>query len=312
MARASLSKWNETLTDFENYLLQKNKARNSITAYLSTLKMFATFYQDELKKPGPYVSRLQETDLHAFVDYLRSTRYLAASSVNCAIAALHSFCRYLLEQQKHKRDIGKELRTYYVEPPPKSHVLSQQEVRRLITSVDLNTKNGPRNLAILQLMLQCGFRVGEITRLCYDDVVIQKTTGHVRVRDKKTLSERFVPLNASTRSALKKYLHICDTSSGTSPLFSSQHNKKISEKTVQYMIKKYLCAAGRSDLSARDLRHHFAIELYKSNKSLPVVQKILGHRNLATTARYIQPTDQELSEALEGLPGNVYHEEGSK
>ncbi len=130
-----------------------------------------------------------------------------------------------------------------------------------------------------------------------------------KVRDEKTRSDRVVPLNASARSAIKKYLNTIDISSGITPLFHSQQNKKISTKMVQYIIKKYLCAAGRSDLSARDLRHHFALGLYNSHKSLPVVQKILGHRSIATTTRYIQPTEEELSQAVEKLPENIYHGE---
>ncbi|MCP5002781.1 MAG: site-specific integrase [Planctomycetes bacterium] len=179
MANSSSTPWDETLADFQEYLLQKGRAHNSITVYLSAMKMFGQFYQKELKKTGPYPARLQETDLHAFIDYLRSTRYLSASSVNGAISALHAFCRYLLEKRKLRRDIGKELRTYFVGPSKKTPDLSQQEIRRLVASVDLNTRNGLRNLAILQLLLQCGLRVGEITRLSYDDVVIHQNKGHI-------------------------------------------------------------------------------------------------------------------------------------
>ena len=313
MAKSQSQKtWDETLADFEDYLLQKGRAKNSVDTYAIILKSFGKFYRENLEKPGPYPSRLQETDIHSFIDHLRSKRYLAASSVNCTISALHAFSRYLLEKGKHKRDIAKDLRTYYVGFSLKSEPLSHNEVNRLVTSIDLNSRHGFRDLAIMQLLLQCGLRIGEITRLSVNDVMIRKNKGTIRIRDEKTRSDRFVPLNASVRSALKTYLDVCEKSSGNTPLFRSQKNKQISTKTIQYLVKKYLCAAGRSELSAGDLRHHFALGVYKNNKSLPVVQQILGHRNLATTARYIQPTEEELSQAVEKLPDNIYHGETQK
>lgn len=68
--------WAEIVLEFEEYLFHLGRSRNSIDSYGLTLKRFGHFYRTELKKTGPYVSKLQETDLQAFVDYLRSTQYL--------------------------------------------------------------------------------------------------------------------------------------------------------------------------------------------------------------------------------------------
>ena len=301
--------WDEVLAAFEIDLQSKGRAQKSIEAYVSTLRLFGHFYREELRKPGPHASRLQETDLFAFVDHLRSQRYLAASSLNRAISALNAFSRLLMERRWHRRDVARDLRTFYVALPTKPERLSPTEVRRLISSVNLNAKNGYRDLAMVQLLVQCGLRVGEITRLVVDDVVIHQSTGQVRIRDQKTRSDRSVPLNASARDALRKYLYTCGERAGHEPLFLSQQGKRLSIKSIQYHIKKYLCAAGRPDLSARDLRHHFALGVYERNGNLAVVQRLLGHRNMATTARYIQPTDKEIAGAVEDLPENVYHAE---
>jgi integrase/recombinase XerD len=305
--------WNDALAAFEEYLLVKGRAENSVSSYISSLKTFGRFYREELKKPGPYVIRLQETDLHAFVDYLRTSRYMSASTVNCAISAIRAFCRFILEKRWHKRDITGGLRTYYAPPPPRPKGLSIEEVRRLIASVNLNAAHGPRDLAVMQLLIQCGLRVNELTKLLVDDIILHKSSGRIKIRDEKTRSDRFVPLNASARQALRAYLETCGPEvSGDSPLFMSQKRKRLSVKTVQHMIKGYLCAAGRSDMSARDLRHHFALGLYSTQKNLAIVQRLLGHRNIATTVRYIQPTEEELSQAVEELPENIYHGESEK
>ena len=211
--------WDEVLAAFEADLERKGRSPHSIDAYGSTLRLFGRFYRERLEKPGPHVSRLQETDLHGFVDYLRSERYLAASSLNRAISALNGFSRYLVEMRWHRRDIARDLRTFYSAVPSRPTRLTRPEVYRLLSAVNLNAKNGRRDLAMVQLLLQCGLRVGELTRLVVDDVEVHKSVGRVRIRDEKTRSDRVVPLNASARTALKNYLDSCGERSGGEPLF---------------------------------------------------------------------------------------------
>ena len=103
-------RWQEVVSEFEEHLFGLGKAQNSISTYGTAIRHFGQFYRDELKKTGPYPSKLQETDLQAFVDYLRSTRYLTAASVNTKISALNAFSRYLLEKKLHRRDIARKLR----------------------------------------------------------------------------------------------------------------------------------------------------------------------------------------------------------
>jgi len=299
--------WAETLSDFEDHLLQKGRSDETISAYVSTMKAFGTFYTDYLKKARLQIARLQETDIYTFVDYLKSTRRVALSSLNRSISALHAFSRFLIEKGCHKRDIATGLKSYRLGLAPEPPRLSTEEVRRLVASVDLNGRNGQRNHAILQMFLQSGLRLGELTRLSRRDVVIHQTTGRVTVRDEKGRSGRVVPLNQSARSALKGYLRIRGETDGDVPLFVAERGKGISAKTVQYLIKKHLCAIGRSDLSVHDLRHHFAMELYNRTGKLPAVQAVLGHKSVITTARYARSTEKEISEAMDGLPDNIYH-----
>jgi integrase/recombinase XerD len=304
--------WQDVVAAFEDYLHQKGKSKQTITAYGNTLKSFGTFYTNELQNPGPYVSRLNENDLQAFIDHLRLTRYMASVSINRAVAALRFFARYALEKHMHKKDFAHGLKTFPVSPGRTPSRLMPKEINRLIAAINLDIKNGPRDLAIVQLLIQAGLRVGEIPRLAITDVALHKQSGQVRVFDERTQSERMVPLNASARRALRNYLALRGAASGGDPLFISQRRKRISIQTVQFLVKKYLCAAGREDLSARDLRRHLACELFRKKKELPVVQQMLGHRDPATTARYLQKAGKDLSIALEELPENVFAHEPPK
>lgn len=160
-----------------------------MTTYGSCLQNFALYYRRELQKPGPYVARLHENDLKAFIDHIQYDRRLSASSVNRYITALCAFSSFILLKRWHRRLLSRGLKRYRIDTnsPPAS--LSRREVRRMISAVDEKSRNGPRNLALLQLMLQCGLRVGEIVRLSRDDVTIHQTVGRLRVRAAKPEQE---------------------------------------------------------------------------------------------------------------------------
>lgn len=303
--------WDDTIALFEQDLHRRGRPEATIRTYTSALRVFGRFYREELGKTGPIPAKLQETDCQAFIDHLRRERLLAPSSLNRFITSLRSLSRFLLEQRWHRRDITKDLKTYFIgnTTPPVS--LTAREIRQLITAIDLNGRNGLRDLAILQILLQCGLRVGEASRLRVEDVNIQPTAGHLRVRDEKTRAERCIPLNASARSAVQAYLQSRGGVAGAEPLFLSERRRPISAKRLQHLAKKLLCLAGRPDLSAHDLRHHFATVLYhRLNGKLAILQKVLGHRQVTTTARYVRVGEEEIRTALEGLPDNVYPEDG--
>lgn len=307
--KRSSTKWEDILAAFEQELLRKRRAEQTIQAYRIQVEKFGQFYRDQLHKTGPYISRIHETDLYAFIDYLRNTCYRSVSTVNKAVSALHAFAQYLIEQRLHRRNIAQGLKTIYAGQTSEPTRLTAGEVRRMLAAIDLNRHNGYRDYAIVQLFLQCGLRLSELTRLSGADSTLLKTKGQLIVKDEKTRAERQVPLNASARHALRQYIHTRGGLRPEAPLFISARGQRISKQAVQYVVKKYLTAAGRPDLSVADLRQHFAVGLYAKKKSLPLVQKALGHRNIATTARYVSASQGELADALEEIPDNVYHDE---
>lgn len=297
----NIDSWSEVAAAFENDLFRRNQSDATITTYGACLNVFSDFYLQQLNKPGPYVTRLQETDLIAFIDYLRHDRQLSAASMNRYIAALRSFSKFLFINKLHRKMLANSLKTFRVQAQPYAPRLSKAEIRRLVTAIDLNGRNGYRNLAILQLFLQCGLRVGELVRLSRDDVILHKTTGKVWVRDEKGRGDRTIPLNTTVRQALWQYLDTRGPMAGHDPFFISERQGRMSVAAVQYMIKRCLCQAGREDLSTHDLRHHFAFEFYAHSGKLTATQQVLGHRDINTTARYAKATEAEIQGAIDDM-----------
>ena len=297
----NLDSWDDVIAAFENDLLRCNRSEVTVKTYLSCLNVFSRFYLDQLQKPGPYIPRLQETDFIAYIDFLRHDRQLSAPSINRHVAALKSFSKFIFFKQLHRRMLANDLKTYRVQYQKDGPRLTKPEIRRLVTAVDLNGRNGYRNLAILQLFLQCGLRVGELVRLSRDDITLHKTTGSLRVRDEKGTSERDIPLNKTVQNALQDYLERKGPLAGHDPVFDSERQRRLSVAAVQHMIKRILCLAGRDDLSTHDLRHHFAFEFLSRSGKLTTTQQVLGHSNINTTARYARATRSEIQETIDAL-----------
>jgi len=297
----NVDSWNEVTAAFENDLFRRNQSDATITTYGACLNVFSNFYLQHLNKPGPYATRLQETDLTAFIDYLRHDRQLTAASMNRYIAALRSFSKFLFINGLHRKILASTLKTFRVQVESDVPRLSKAEIQRLVTAINLNGRNGYRNLAILQLFLQCGLRVGELVRLSRDDVTLHKTTGKIRIRDEKGRGGRVIPLNTTVRQALWQYLDTRGPVASHEPFFITERQGRMSVAAVQYMIKRCLCQAGRENLSTHDLRYHFATEFYARSGKLTVTQQVLGLKNINTTARYAKATEAEIQRAIDAL-----------
>jgi site-specific recombinase XerD len=293
--------WENALAAFENDLYHRDCSERTVVTYGSCLQNFARFYRRELQKPGPYIARLEESDLNAFIDHIQYDRRLSAPSVNRYIAALRAFSNFILLKRWHRRLLSRDLKSYRIDTSRPPARLSRKEVRLMIDAVEEKSRNTPRNMALLQLMLQCGLRVGEIVRLSREDVTLHKTVGSLRVRAAKPEHERTIPLNAAARRALQGHLDTSIPGSDSDPLFISERGRPMGVSAVQYLIKKYLCFAGREDLSASDLRNHFAMEFYKRSGKLRATQKVLGHRTIVATTRYARATDRDIREPIDAL-----------
>ena len=218
----NVDSWNEVIAAFENDLFRRNQSDATISSYAACLNVFRDFYRHHLNKPGPYATRLKGTDLTTFIDYLRRDRRLAAASMNKYIAALRSFTKFLFINGLHRHLLANSLKTYRVHTEPGGPRLSKVEVRQLVAAINLDGRNGYRNIAILQLLLQCGLRVGELVRLSRDDVNLHKTTGKVRIRSEKEKRSRVIPLNKIAHQALLQYLDTRGSVAGHEPFFISE------------------------------------------------------------------------------------------
>ena len=186
--------------------------------------------------------------------------------------------------------------------------LTENESISLLTSVldDKDAKYRERDFCILTLFLNCGMRLSELVGINLSDM--DRDLRSLRVVGKGN-KERIVYLNDACRDAIRKYLD-CRAQNLTdikdpNALFLSRLGKRLSHKTVQWMVYKYLEQAGLEykHFSTHKLRHTAATLMYQEGGvDILALKEILGHSQLSTTQIYTHIGDKKLEEAVSKNP----------
>ena len=272
----------DILKDYNNYLrLERAMSQNTVASYCSDVVKFLSFFDTaERKVPA---ERLTAEDIK---EYLASCPGRSSRSQARLLSALRSFFNWMVLEGTVKdnpcdRVDMPKLGRYLPD------VLSEEEVFRIIDSVDVTTWQGCRDKAILEVLYGCGIRVSEAVGLKVSGLYFAE--GFVRVIGKGN-KERLVPLNDMAAESLKAYLDRRPESASAElndVVFLNRFGRPLSRQSMFKMIKtQALLADIRKEISPHTFRHSFATHLVEHGADLRVVQEMLGHESVTTTEIY--------------------------
>ncbi|MBR4891337.1 MAG: tyrosine-type recombinase/integrase, partial [Clostridia bacterium] len=240
---------------------------------------------------------------YEYLSYTLRERLNNANSRARKVSSLKSFFKYMLNKAKLiTYNPAAELDSPKI-PKTLPKYLSLEESKKLLESIDGSTKY--RDYAIITLFLNCGLRLSELANINLRNIREDKLTV-IGKGDK----ERTIYLNPACIKAISDYIANERPKEGIKApykdsLFISRLNKRISVKTIQYVVKKHLDAAGldTTKYSVHKLRHTAATLMYRhGHVDVRVLQEILGHTNLATTQIYTHLDDEQLRCASNANP----------
>ena len=176
----------------------------------------------------------------------------------------------------------------------------------LAKTIQSNKPYSIRNYAIITLFLNCGMRLSELVGINMKDISFEDNKLNVIGKGNK---ERTIYLNDACIRALKKYLeirpHDCVKADSRDALFLSEQKQRISNRTVQYIVKEELRNAGidPNKYSVHKLRHTAATLMYKYGQvDIRALQELLGHESIATTQIYTHVDNEQIRNAVESNP----------
>lgn len=274
---------------FARYLAGKNAPTTTIRAYTDDVKQFAGWLAKEMGEDK--VLRIDKLDVEEYLSYLGKQK-LTGVTRRRKLQSLRKFFNCLIDLEYLAKNPAAK-----VSPPNGERrnptILYQHEYKALL----YEARNNLRDLAILQTFLQTGIRVGELCSLTLEDIDLQAK--ELIVRQGKGAVDRSIPLTEKAVEALKAYLETRPQAE-TRAIFLSKHNTPLDERSVNYMVKKYVKKAGiKKPVSVHTLRHTSATHKADKGMSLTDLQAILGHRRLETTYKYLHLAKTSLREQME-------------
>ena len=310
----------EILRQYLGYLQTiKGKSVLTVLEYYSDLRTFFRYLKQRNHLVAPdvpfekidisdvdldLIRTVTLTQIYEYMNYLGVERSNSAATRSRKVSSLRTFFKYLTNKvNKLEVNPVEELETPKLKKALPKY-LSLEQSLDLLSKVD-----GPyaeRDYCILTLFLNCGMRLSELVGINLSDV--QRGSESLRIVGKGN-KERMVCLNEACRDAIDRYLAV-RPHDGLRPedknaLFISHQKKRISPKTVQYLVKKYLneIDLGGEGYSVHKLRHTAATLMYQhGNVDIRVLKDILGHENLGTTEIYTHLSNQQISDAMQANP----------
>lgn len=267
----------------------RNLALNTQTSYVRQVSLFARHFNKSPEQLGP-------EDIRAYQVHLTNEKKLAPGSVLIAVAALRFLYKVSLKRDWTFEDVIPAAK----KPQKLPVILSPEEVLQFLSCV-----GNPKHRAILTTCYAAGLRISEAVHLQPTDIDSQRMV--IRVEQGKGQKDRYVMLSPKLLETLRSYWRVMRPKGW---LFEGDvSGQPITTSAVEQACQKARRLSGiRKPISPHSMRHAFAVHLLESGTDVRTIQLLLGHRSLATTARYLRIATSKVcstSSPLDLLPHPV-------
>ena len=298
-----------------------NKSPNTIKEYNYDLNNFLKFILVHFKMTDKKdykevnihdmniktLEKITLDDIHAYLFFL-SNKYNSKSATRARkVSSIRIFFNYL----SNKAGLIEKNPAQNLESPkldrrvPK--YLSLDDSKKLLeAATSIDDRNKERDFAIITLFLNCGMRLSELVGINFKDIDFSDCKMNVIGKGNK---ERTIYLNRACMTALNTYIAVrprdAVKNDSRDALFLSERKERISNRTVQYIVKQELLRAGLDTrkYSVHKLRHTAATLMYQyGNVDIRALQELLGHESISTTEIYTHVANNQVRNAVESNP----------
>ena len=288
--------WDTSIENFKNYLkLERGLSINSIKSYEFDIVQFKNFIIENKIDESPKKCSKSTVKRYLYKNFSnKKTRSQARS-----ISALKGFFNYLLFEGKINSSPLNDIESPKIENKL-PEVLTEDEIKRLISSVKIDSEFGQRNKAIIEVLYGTGIRVSELTELKMSNIFFNENIIKVTGKGNR---ERYVPLGKIASIEIKKYLNAREKlkidSKFSDILFLNRYGRQLTRSMIFKVINDSSKNAGiDKKISPHTLRHSYATHLLKNGADLRTIQLILGHESITTTEIYTHLDTFHLEEVL--------------
>jgi integrase/recombinase XerD len=284
---------------------EKNLSQKTIKSYKIDLRQFSEFIII-----NNYSETITDIDKYKIKHYLQSISAFKPKTVKRKIATIKALFNFLEFEDKILLNPFRKMKIQIREPKNLPNVMNIQEVERIIKHVykasqsirNVNSyayAESIRNIAVIELLFATGVRVSELSNLKEEH--FDMSTGHIKVRGKGDKERIIQVCNKESIMVLKEYYGLFRNKIKTCGgyYFTNRLNKKLSEQSIRFLIKKYATKAGLGRrITPHTFRHSFATLLLEEDVDIKYIQSMLGHSSILTTQIYTHVNNERQKNIL--------------
>ena len=228
------------------------------------------------------------------------------------LSTLRAFFKYFFNKDMLRANVATKIKS------PKKHDkpiirLEDSETAELMYSCDTmygfsehqkkyNEKFKIRDNAIISLFLTTGIRVSECVGLNIDDINFNLNSFRVTRKGGNQVILYFGEETADTLKSYLQYRESLNVPKEERALFVSSQNKRMSVRTMEYMVKKYAkVATPLKHITPHKLRSTYGTNLYRQTKDIYVVAEVLGHKDVNTTKKHYAAITEDVRKSVAGV-----------
>ena len=267
----------ELRQQFERHMTLHRLSPKTLSAYMIAVKSLSAHY-----KQSP--DQLTDSQIQNYLDYIIIDRKLAWNTCNVQFSGIKRFYKHVLNR----------IPRISIPPWPKERkifmALSREEVERILTAC-----NNLKHYALLLTVYSAGLRVSEVVKL--QPVHIERSRKMIRIEQGKGRKDRYTVLSETLLKTLEEYWRTYRPGKWIFP--GSTRDKHLSIDSAQQIYYKAKIKAGvKRGRGIHTLRHSFATHLLEQGTRTYVLQQMLGHKSIRTTARYLHISNEDISKVI--------------
>ncbi len=255
------------LGNFIENLKKQGKSQFTIIAYKKDLEQFIGFLVSKEKND---IKDVKKEDIETFIAKLITENY-TKKSASRKLNSIRTFFRYLKLEGVIMQNPSLEVtHPKYTQPLPR--ILSKLEYRALRDF----TKEDPRTYAMIELLLQTGLRISELSFIKLSDI----SESHLKI------GGREIPLNKAVKKAIDDYLVVRQNTTDDH-LFITKTGRSLLIRNIRTIISRCFREVGIQSAKVQDLRNTFIAYQLMNGASISYIAKIVGHKRLSSTEKYL-------------------------
>lgn len=282
----NLTSLNKALEKFLVHLRNQSRSNNTIIAYQNDLDQLIIFVG---QKNVSDISQISADHLKDFKNYLLEEKKYTSKTVSRKLNSIKSFCRFLLDSGVISQDPSNSI----------THPKINQKLPRILSPLEYRAlrdvcRDDHRSYAIIELMLQGGLRISEVTNLEISDIQEDK----IIIRPYESHSDRVIPLNKAAKRAVNDYLEERPKTRKSNGLFITKNGNSLLVRNIRNSINRYFKIAGIENVYVNNLRDTFVVQQLKAGVPLNVVSQVIGHKRVSSTEKYLELVEKRESENI--------------